>query len=93
MQRLSLSSTVIMTLVIFSTVVVVTTVVGIPIQANAKKKMMITTPISPSQSLDGNSVLMIRILPPPISVALSKELITIVLIMVMVITTSIIPLS
>jgi hypothetical protein len=57
MQRLSLSSTVIMTLVIFSTVVVVTTVVGIPIQANAKKKMMITTPISPSQSLDGNSVL------------------------------------
>ena len=55
MQRLSLSSTVIMTLVIFSTVVVVTTVVGIPIQANAKKKMMITTPISPSQSLDGNS--------------------------------------
>lgn len=57
MQRLSLSSTVIMTLVIFSTVVVVTTVVGIPIQANAKKKMIITTPISPSQSLDGNSVL------------------------------------
>lgn len=57
MQRLSLSSTVIMTLVIFSTVVVVTTVVGIPIQANAKKKMMITTPVSPSQSLDGNSVL------------------------------------
>jgi hypothetical protein len=57
MQRLSLSSTVIMTLVIFSTVVVVTTVVGIPVQANAKKKMMITTPISPSQSLDGNSVL------------------------------------
>ena len=57
MQRLSLSSTVIMTLVIFSTVVVVTTVVGIPIQANAKKKMMITTPISPSQSLDSNSVL------------------------------------
>ena len=57
MQRLSLSSTVIMTLVIFSTVVVVTTVVGIPIQANAKKKMMIITPVSPSQSLDGNSVL------------------------------------
>ena len=61
MQRLSLSSTVIRTLIIFSiffsTVVVVTTVVGIPIQANAKKKMMITTPISPSQSLDGNSVL------------------------------------
>jgi hypothetical protein len=57
MQRLSLSSTVIMILVIFSTVVVVTTVVGIPIQANAKKKMMITTSISSSQSLDGNSVL------------------------------------
>jgi hypothetical protein len=62
MQRLSLSSTVIMTLIIFSiffsTVVVVTAVIGIPIQANAKKKMMtITTSISPPTSLDGNSVL------------------------------------
>jgi hypothetical protein len=61
MQRLSLSSTVIRTLIIFSfffsTVVVVTAVIGIPIQANAKKKMMITTSISPPQSLDGNSVL------------------------------------
>jgi hypothetical protein len=62
MQRLSLSSNVIRTLIIFSiffsTVVVVIAVIGIPIQANAKKKMMmITTSISPPPSLDGNSVL------------------------------------
>ena len=63
MQRLSLSSTVIRTLIIFSiffsTVVVIIAVIGIPMQANAKKKMMmmITTSISPPLSLDGNSVL------------------------------------
>jgi hypothetical protein len=61
MQRLSLSSTVIRTLIIFSiffsTVVVVTAVIGIPIQANAKKKITITTSISPPPSLDRNSVL------------------------------------
>src|SRR5690349_22874649 len=62
MQRLSLSSAVIRTLIIFSiffsTVVVIIAVIGIPMQANAKKKMMmITTSISPPLSLDGNSVL------------------------------------